>query len=335
MKITKIKAGKYKIDYRIGGQRKREWVNCDSKTILKIKQQIEHQIIAVKLGLIKEVKKNPKEQTLIPKFLKEKKKENLRQSTLDRYKYSLSLIGSKLKTKLNAFSPSTYNSYVNDLNVFYNWCKEKGYDYKFKLKKKKLDKPLPKFFTHSDLETIFKYSKGVYKDIYNVLLQTGIRISELYVCHYEDGYICVPAEFAKSRRDRHIPVSTDLEEILERVQTNKLHNRTIQKNLKKIVNRYELGNKKSIHSFRHTFALYTLLENDITYVKWLLGHSELKTTMQYLNFDQDFVKKHLKLTAHKLPTNMGSEDEKRERGYSSVGRALEWHSRGLSSEDKS
>jgi site-specific recombinase XerD len=332
VKITKIKAGKYKFDYRIGIKRSVRIIKCDAKDVKKLKKQIEHQIIAIKLGLIEEVKKNPKEQTLVPKFLKEKKKENLRPSTLDRYKYSLSLLGSKLKTKLNAFSPSTYNSYVNDLNVFYNWCKEKGYDYKFKLKKKKLDKPLPKFFNHSDLETIFKYSKGVYKDIYNVLLQTGIRISELYVCYYEDGYICVPAEFAKSRRDRFIPVSTDMEKILERIQNNKLHNRTIQKDLKKIVNRYDLGNKKSIHSFRHTFALYTLLENDITYVKWLLGHSELKTTMQYLNFDQDFVKSQIK--PYQILTKNGKKSrEKRQRGYSSVGRALEWHSRGHSSED--
>ena len=322
MKITKIKAGKYYIDYRIGEERIRFTESCSAETIKKIKSSIEYKIIAYKHGLLDEVKKNPKEQTLIPKFLKEKKKENLRQSTLDRYKYSLSLIGSKLKTKLNAFSPSTYNSYVNDLNVFYNWCKEKGYDYKFKLKKKKLDKPLPKFFTHSDLETIFKYSKGVYKDIYNVLLQSGIRISELYVCHYEDGYICVPAEFAKSRRDRHIPVSTDLEEILERVQTNKLHNRTIQKNLKKIVNRYELGNKKSCHSFRHTFALYTILDNDVTYVQWLLGHSELKTTSVYLKYDKEFIKKHLKLFVYPVSKNQDGKDKKGRGDIAQLGERL-------------
>ena len=307
-----ITAGKYKLDYRIGKKRVIKIVKCDARSVKKLKQQIEHQIIAIKLGLIEEVKKNPKDQTLVPQFFKEKKKENLRQSTLDRYKYSLSLLGSKLKTKLNGFSPSTYNSYVNDLNVFYNWCKEKGFDYKFKLKKKKLDKPLPKFFTHSDLEIIFKNAEGIYRDIYNILIQTGIRISELYVCEYDEGYIVIPAEFSKSRRDRFIPVSTDMEEIIDRVQANKLHNRTIQKDLKKIVNRYDLGNKKSIHSFRHTFALYTLLENDITYVKWLLGHSELKTTMQYLNFDQDFVKSQIK--HFQILSTFGKQSKKKGRG---------------------
>ena len=87
-----ISAGKYKFDYRIGKKRVIKIVKCDAKSVKKLKQQIEHQIIAINLGLIEEVKKNPKEQTLIPNFLKEKKKENLRQSTLDRYKYSLSFL---------------------------------------------------------------------------------------------------------------------------------------------------------------------------------------------------------------------------------------------------
>jgi len=334
VKITKIKPGKYKIDYRIGGKRKRETYNCDSKAIIKIKKNLEYKIIAHRLGFIEEVKKNPKEQTLAIEFLKEKKQENLRESTLDRYKYSLSLIGSKLKSNLNKFSPSTYNSYVNDLNVFYNWCKDKGYDYKVRFKKKKLDKPLPKFFTSSDLEIIFKNSTGIYRNIYDVLLQTGIRISELYVCNYNDGYVSIPAEFAKSRRDRHIPVISTLEPTLYKVQNNRLHTRTIQKNLKTIINKFDLGARKSCHSFRHTFALFNILNNDVSYVQWLLGHSQIKTTMIYLNYDKDFIKKHLKLDVHRLSTNVDTRDKKTVRGYSSVGRALEWHSRGQKSKNQ-
>ena len=322
MKITKLGTNKYYIDYRVGNERFRYTEKCDAETIKKIKSGIEYKIIAHKLGLPDEVKKTPKEKTLIPEFLKEKSKENLRKSHLDRLKYSLSLIGPSVKTKLNKFSPATFNSYLNDINIFYNWAKEKGYNYKFKIKKKKLDKPLPKFFNHSELEIIFKESKGIYKDIYNVLLQSGIRISELYICNYDEGYITIPAEYSKSRRDRHIPVSTDIEEILERVQANQLHTRTIQKNLRKIIDKHKMGNKKSCHSFRHTFALYTILNNDVTYVQCLLGHSDVKTTMVYLSFDKEFIKKNLKIFVHPLSKNVSKESRKEAGDIAQLGERL-------------
>jgi len=121
---------------------------------------------------------------------------------------------------------------------------------------------------------------------------------------------------------------------LYKVQNNRLHTRTIQKNLKTIINKFDLGARKSCHSFRHTFALFNILNNDVSYVQWLLGHSQIKTTMIYLNYDKDFIKKHLKLDVHRLSTNVDTRDKKTVRGYSSVGRALEWHSRGQKSKNQ-
>tara|TARA_B100001029_G_C15062121_1_gene459439 strand:- start:433 stop:729 length:297 start_codon:yes stop_codon:yes gene_type:complete len=52
------------------------------------------------------------------------------------------------------------------------------------------------------------------------------------------------------------------------------------------------------------------LDNDVTYVQWLLGHSELKTTSVYLKYDKEFIKKHLKLFVHPLSKNQGGKDKK-------------------------
>ena len=95
----------------------------------------------------------------------------------------------------------------------------------------------------------------------------------------------VPAEYSKSRRDRYIPVPIDVEENLKKVQENKLHIRTIQRYLKDIIRKFHIDDNKTCHSFRHTFALQTLISNNVTYRMWVLGHKELKTTMKYLNFD--------------------------------------------------
>ena len=112
MKITKLSPGKYKFDYRLNNKRNKTIVNCNQKDALKLKKQLEYQIGAEKLGLTVLKKKNPPIKQLVVHFLEEKKKQNLRKATLDGYTYILSLIGYKLKTKLNQYKPETYNSYV-------------------------------------------------------------------------------------------------------------------------------------------------------------------------------------------------------------------------------
>ena len=121
MKISKLSPGKYKFDYRLNNKRNKTIVNCNQKDALKLKKQLEYQIGAEKLGLTVLKKKNPPIKQLVAHFLEEKKKQNLRKATMDGYTYILSLIGYKLKTKLNQYKPETYNSYVKTLNVFYNW----------------------------------------------------------------------------------------------------------------------------------------------------------------------------------------------------------------------
>ena len=57
----------------------------------------------------------------------------------------------------------------------------------------------------------------------------------------------------------------------------------------------KIPEEKTLHSLRHTFALRCLIEtNNIVFVKDLLGHQDIKTTMIYTKYPMDFLVKVLK-----------------------------------------
>ena len=67
----------------------------------------------------------------------------------------------------------------------------------------------------------------------------------------------------------------------------------------------EISKDKSLHSLRHTFALRSLVEtNNIMYVKDLLGHQDVKTTMIYTKFPPDFLVKMFKPKAKKASSQI-------------------------------
>jgi len=61
-----------------------------------------------------------------------------------------------------------------------------------------------------------------------------------------------------------------------------LHGRHVQKAIKAVVNRAQLGKRATAHTFRHSFASHLLQANyDIRTIQELLGHSDVRTTMIY------------------------------------------------------
>jgi site-specific recombinase XerD len=68
--------------------------------------------------------------------------------------------------------------------------------------------------------------------------------------------------------------------VLEKGGSNR-YDRTLWEDIKKLTR--ELGIKNAnIHTFRHTFASYMIMNGvDIVTVKKLLGHSDITTTMRY------------------------------------------------------
>lgn len=61
-----------------------------------------------------------------------------------------------------------------------------------------------------------------------------------------------------------------------------LHERHVQKAIKSVVLRLQLGKRATAHTFRHSFASHLLQANyDIRTIQELLGHSDVRTTMIY------------------------------------------------------
>jgi len=168
----------------------------------------------------------------------------------------------------------------------------------------------PPTYTKDELGRIFNACKEGEKTIFATLLLTGLREQELYFLSWQDvnlssGTIKVnpkPKEgfSPKDYEERVIPIPVglvkrlkNLPRVTEWVFPNTQGRRTshLLRRLKDIATKAKVENA-TLHKFRHTYAT-RLLESgaDIVTVQCLLGHSDIETTRQYLNPDEDLKRK--------------------------------------------
>ena len=212
----------------------------------------------------------------------------------------------------------TLHNQISGLRAFYLYLRKQGIveNNPFtSLTLPKLDKPLPKFLTETQMRTLLNAPILLWKDgqisefeafrdslILELLYGGGLRVSEL--CGLNHGQVDLGQGLArvlgKGRKERLCPLGPvavqclrifvqrfDLEAALNAplVCTRKgrrMEPRQIQKLLKTHLTAASLPLDMTPHKLRHSFATHMLDEGaDLRAVQELLGHANLSTTQIY------------------------------------------------------
>ena len=209
-------------------------------------------------------------------------------------------------------SPMTVRGYVQVIKGFFNWCFREELLEKnpsVRLQMPTVPDYLIPTFTAEHIKLMLDdcdTSKALgYRDyvIILVLLETGVRISELCNLRVQDVHTDYIRVMGKGRKEREIGISAAVSKYLWKYINiyRKPHD---EKELRVFMNRYHVpitptgvdqilddirdrtgitGVRVSAHTFRHTFAC-TYLEQggEIYKLSRLLGHSGVEVTEEYL-----------------------------------------------------
>ena len=211
-------------------------------------------------------------------------------------------------------SPRSVNRKIASLRSYYKFLLKRELiekDPTAKVKLLKTQKDLPSFAEENELVSLldkvdFTQDFEGYRQqmILELLYGTGIRLAELIGLkesdiNFHQGTIKV---LGKRNKERIIPISHSLQQIIKNYKTEKNHlfednlnaylivNNSgakaypmlIYRNVKNFLNMISSTEKKSPHALRHTFATHLLNKGaDLNAVKDLLGHSSLAATQVY------------------------------------------------------
>jgi len=162
----------------------------------------------------------------------------------------------------------------------------------------KREKKLPIILSKEEIESMIKSTKNInHRLIIQVGYSAGLRVSEIINLKWEDidfNRDTIHIKRAKGKKDRIVMLSLKVKESLMNLTPNtegyvfltnrggKYTQRTIQKIIKNAAMKAGIRKNITPHTLRHSFATH-LLENgtDIRYIRDLLGHSDISTTLIY------------------------------------------------------
>lgn len=203
----------------------------------------------------------------------------------------------------------TINSYLNAIRGFYEYMtEERGWEGEEPVRKKdylKQDRPLPRPLSEEEVDELFEVVASVRdRAMFLLMLRSGLRVSEVHKLDVRDIQVREKRVFireGKGRKDRVVSLSRETmlalrehmlaraaapaEEALFVVEKGKykglrLSVRGIQKRMEYYARKS--GVKACCHRLRHTFATQALDTGmRLAYLKVLMGHDWITTTMQY------------------------------------------------------
>ena len=129
-------------------------------------------------------------------------------------------------------------------------------------------------------------------------LNTGLRLSELCSLSSDniiDGFVYVlnKSNFkCKNDKERKVPLNDSAYSCLETILNHKLTPKYISKSFKRAVRSCKLNEDYTFHTLRKTFATNLVRAGiSIFELKYVMGHSNIKTTEIYFENDLNEVKR--------------------------------------------
>ena len=190
---------------------------------------------------------------------------------------------------------------LRNIKTFLRWCVEKELLSPMpKIKMLREPKKLFKYIKEETMEKIFSLESlsPFMKRAFYVYLTTGCRRSEIIEGKLDGSILVVPAQISKSRIEKEISLSEVQIQIVKDIHaardTHLLRGSCLltfkdkfTKAFKNVCDELHLKDL-SFHSLRHTFAVTQwIITNDIYEVKTLLGHTSVKTTEKYAQFNKN------------------------------------------------
>ncbi len=306
----------------------------DEKVALMRKRVIDKQEREIKAGLdyeipwLNEIRGGEPKETpiaeMVEKYLIAKKADHLRQSTIDNYRYGLTLfseaIGSTIQLsqigpeQIDAYkiaisprlSPTSINISLRSVRTFLNWCLDREYISKVpKIKMVQVPKNEPVYLSNDQYDALCANSEDHLARAWWFYRESGCRLAEPFYGEINGNFLTIKAENAKGKRTRDIYLTPKMKEIViemrstthlrEQIKSYKLGYKRNQQKTHEI-NYYSRSfcdaaraaeiNDRHLHHLRHTAAVRTYLQTrDIYEVARKLGHASVTTTEIYAQFN--------------------------------------------------
>lgn len=207
-------------------------------------------------------------------------------------------------------SNRSVNRKLSALRTFFKWAKRNRLiqeDPMLRIKGPKQGKRLPEFVKSEALETqkieaLFNDSFSGKRDriMFELFYQTGMRLSELIGLKHQDFFDDSLKVIGKRNKERIIPISKDLAELLFDFlkqkrelhpdcnyilctdKGEKLYPKFVYRKINNYLSSITSLKKKSPHVLRHTFATHMLNNGaGLEALKEILGHANLSATQVY------------------------------------------------------
>ena len=206
----------------------------------------------------------------------------------------------------NVHSPCGVNLNLRNIKTFLRWCNDRDILKSVpKIRMMREPKKLPKYISEDNMNRILNLDSigGFMQRAFYLYLTTGCRRSEVIDGTLDGKILIVPASLSKSRIERQISLNDTQASVVKEIHiqrdTHLLKGSALVTFKNKFTKAFkdaciEVGLDVSgmddgcLHCLRHTFAVtHWIVSNDIYEVKNRLGHTSVKTTEKYAQFNLD------------------------------------------------